>query len=312
MPGAEARMRRILTQLVLLLLAPPALTAQAVASAERCNELRAGYGAAWREFVAAAAVGKDYPRITQLEILQREASTQYSTLAEMKAKNQNLIGELLGEEAPWVGKMRDFAAKAGLPGDVHALIAAKRPEEFWRRAELETKRQLQDEVERPQSREAAARTEAAREREEKAWQEFWKSGCPDFPAEPGAPPATSEGPLPVPLHPAGKRPWSETPILTDAVITRWTGAHRAALGGGRAPWQAGRMSQLEYLAITGRMRDFSSNGCTQSREGEVTRVTCRVTAANRESLERYFTSEEITALAARQDDLGSALSTPGS
>ena len=312
MPGAQARMRRTLIQLVLFL-APSALTAQAVASAERCNELRALYRAAWREFSAAEAVGKDYNRITQLNSLEAAATRQSTMLAKMKAENRNLIEELLGDEALRAGKMRDFAAQAGLPNDVQALITANRPEEFWRRAELEIKRRVRDEVERPQSREAAARTKAAKEREDKAWQEFYQAGCFDAPDQPAAaPPATPEGPLPVPLHPAGDRPWSDTPILTDAVITRWTVAHRAAMGGGRSPWQAGRMTQLYYLAITGRMRDFSSLGCTQSREGEVTRVTCRITAANRASLERYFTPEEIAALTARQDDLGSALSTPGS
>lgn len=304
-------MRRILTQLVFTF-AAPALMAQAVTSAERCNELRARRDAAYLEYLTADAVGRDYKRMAVLQDLEAQASDHAALLAAMKAENRNLIGELLGDESPRIARMRKFVADAGLPSDVQALIAANRSEEFWRRAELETRRQVRDLMERPQSREAAARTEAAREREEKAWKEFLQAGCV-YPAAPEATlPATAERPLPVPLHPAGDRPWSETPIFSDEVITRWTGAHRAALGGGRSPWQAGRMTQLEYQAITGRMRDFSSLACTQSREGEATRVTCRVTSANRASLERHFTQEEITALAVRQEDVGSALSTPGS
>lgn len=314
MPGAKASIRRAHTQLVFLF-AAPALMAQTVASADRCNELRAIQQAAMQELAAATAVGRDFARMTRLEGLQREALKQHRLLVELRENRRgNLIAELLGDEAPRADKLRDFAARAGLPSEVQALIAANRPEEFWRRAQLETRRQYNELLEQPQFREDAARTEAARQREEQAWNALYLAGClRSGPVAPAAgPPATAEGPLPVPLHPAGDRPWSETPILSDGVITRWTAAHRAAMAGGGAPWEKGRMTQLEYLAITGRMRDFSSVACTQSRQREVTRVICRITAANPASLGRYFSPEEIAALAVRQDDVGSALSTPGS
>ena len=83
--------------------------------------------------------------------------------------------------------------------------------------------------------------------------EYIRLNCP--PASGPVPP--SSGALPVERRSDGQ------PIITDALITRWVKATYALKNTGGAYWQAGQMSQQDYIEIDRRINlyfDIANSG----------------------------------------------------
>jgi hypothetical protein len=279
-----------LKQLVALFVLCHGLAVRDLAGQDACREARARFNA--------ALATMDYgPFETSADQLLTARFT-YETVRELREK-PDLLSELLGDPATNAEEMRRFADQARLPNDVRALIAANRPEEFWRRAAIETRTRHDEqthEIERQYQQKVAGRVA-----------DLVRS-CPENSPAPAAPPS-DEGPLPVARHPVGlNSAFSNAPLISSELITRWIRAYQAWREGSPSYWRAGRMTQRDYLDISTRIELWqkSSGACTRTEVSGELSTACR-TAPVRIALQTYFNAEEIAAFEARQDDLGNAL-----
>jgi hypothetical protein len=142
------------------------------------------------------------------------------------------IFEAVSEAEPYSAQaMRKFREDNRLPAELDDPIRAARPAEFWRNAEMEMKRILTDRYEAlVKLRQQSARID----------EEYDKLNCGSVPRE-------TSGPLPINRRPDGQ------PIITDALITRWVKASYALKNSGGAYWQAGQMTQQDYVEVDRRI-----------------------------------------------------------
>jgi len=143
-----------------------------------------------------------------------------------------IIGVLLSEEAYKANGMLRFRERYALPIELAGVATAVRPAEFWRLATIELRRMSKREADRVDG--LIVRLNQNREM-------LNSLNCPSEPPE-------TSGPLSVDRRADGQ------PIITDALITRWIKVRYALANTGGAYWQAGRMTQQDYVDVDRRMQ----------------------------------------------------------
>jgi hypothetical protein len=146
------------------------------------------------------------------------------------ASGTKIIDAVLNAEPYSVSAMRRFRQENGLPPALDDFT--NRPTEFWRRAEAELRRTVTDIDERL--------GDLSRRRDQ-VWQQH--SGCEPEPTE-----SPKSGLLPFERRPDGQ------PIISDPLITRWVKARYALANTGGAYWQAGQMTQQDYVEVDRRFQ----------------------------------------------------------
>ena len=177
---------------------------------------------------------------------------------------------LMTNEDYSTARMRAFRQKYHLPADLELPIGAGRPDEFWRRAQSELLQRWEG------IREKYVATQEYVELN-RIWNEMSQLGC--FETAPRA----DVGASAVPRRPDGQ------PLITDDLINRWLRAlYALAHTGGSAHWQAGRMTQQDYLDVHQRINLYRYHNDTAGRQD-------------------IFTSDEIAALNGRRSDIDNAI-----
>jgi hypothetical protein len=176
-----------------------------------------------------------------VEIKNRLPELGQIAAAIIKAERSRLAIEGSYDRAVWYAvsnaeaystrAMLQFREANGLPAELDIPIRAGRAAEFWRRAEPELRRINQDRHE-PYNKLQA--------RHEQKKDEYNSLKCESAPRE-------ASEPLPIERRPDGQ------PIITDALITRWVKASYALKNTGGAYWQAGQMTQQDYVEVDRRI-----------------------------------------------------------
>jgi hypothetical protein len=196
-----------------------------------------------------------------------EAAMKEARANQLAASKPNLLETLLTDRATDAAAQREFRSKLKLAPALEAEIKAGRTYAFWNGALAELQHRLEgidEDAERSSAR--VARTEE-RVYALKAEQ---RRDCASQP--PVSPPAVERV--------------RNIPVLTDPLITRWLRAWYAKEHGGGAYWQAGQLTQQDYLDIKDKVERWNIYcGSTDRRpEQDITDAECGVIRARQRDI----------------------------